>query len=66
MAETGLTPQQIAEAVDKGELDLSQVAPHSFDEIRAAIEPAAKESVERIRRNVAQRNAYLSEYGDRK
>ena len=65
MAETGLTPQQIAEAVDKGELDLSQVAPHSFDEIRAAIEPAAKESVERIRRNVAQRNAYLSEYGDK-
>ena len=65
MAETGLSPQEIAEAVDKGELDLSQVAPHSFDEIRAAIEPAAKESVERIRRNVAQRNAYLSEYGDK-
>ena len=65
MAETGLTPQQIAEAVDKGELDLSQVAPHSFDEIRAAIEPATKSSVERIRRNVAQRNAYLSEYGDK-
>ena len=65
MAETGLTPQQIAEAVDRGELDLTQVAPHSFDEIRAAIEPAAKESVERIRRNVAQRNAYLSEYGDK-
>ena len=65
MAETGLTPQQIAEAVDKGELDLSQVAPHSFDEIRAAIEPAAKASAERIRGNVAQRNAYLSEYGDK-
>ena len=65
MAETGLTPQQIAEAVDKGELDLSQVAPHSFDEIRAAIKPAAKASVERIRCNVAQRNAYLSEYGDK-
>ena len=65
MAETGLTPQQIAEAVDKGELDLSQVAPHSFDEIRAAIEPAAKASVERIRQNVARRNEYLSEYGDK-
>ena len=65
MAETGLTPQEIAEAVDKGELDLSQVAPHSFDEIRAAIEPAAKARVERIRRNVAQRNAYLAEYGDK-
>ena len=65
MAETGLSPQEIAEAVDKGELDLSQVAPHSFDEIRAAIEPAARASAERIRQNVARRNEYLSEYGDK-
>jgi len=65
MAETGLTPQQIAEAVDKGQLDLSQVAPHSEAEIRAAIEPAAQASVERIRSNVAKRNAFLSEYGDK-
>ncbi len=65
MAETGLTPQQIAEAVDKGQLDLSQVAPHSDAEIRAAIEPAAQASVERIRSNVAKRNAFLSEYGDK-
>ncbi len=65
MAETGLTPQQIAEAVDRGELDLSKVAPHSFDEIQAAIEPAAKASVERIRQNVARRNECLSEYGDK-
>ena len=65
MAETGMTPQQIAEAVDRGELDLSKVAPHSFDEIRAAIEPTARASAERIRNNVAQRNAYLAEYGDK-
>ena len=65
MAETGLTPQEIAEAVDRGELDLSKVTPHSFDEIKAAIEPAAEAAVERIRQNVAQRNAYLAEYGDK-
>ncbi len=65
MAETGLSPQEIAEAVDRGELDLSKVAPHSFDEIQAAIEPAAKASAERIRQNVARRNEYLSEYGDK-
>ena len=65
MAETGLTPQQIAEAVDREELDLSQVTPHSEAEIRAAIEPAARATAERIRQNVAQRNAYLSEYGDK-
>ncbi len=65
MAETGLSPQEIAEAVDRGEMDLSQVTPHSEAEIKAAIEPAAKANVERIRQNVAQRNAYLSEYGDK-
>ncbi len=65
MAETGLTPQEIAEAVDKGELDLSKVAPHSLVEIKAAIEPTARASVERIRQNVARRNEYLSAYGDK-
>ena len=65
MAETGLTPQQIAEAVDKGELDLSRVTPHSEVEIRSAIEPAARATVERIRKNVARRNEYLSAYGDK-
>ena len=65
MAETGLTPQQIAEAVDRGELDLSRVTPHSEAEIRSAIEPAARATVERIRKNVAQRNEYLSAYGDK-
>ena len=65
MAETGLTPQEIAEAVDRGELDLSRVTPHREAEIQAAIEPAARAAVERIRQNVAQRNAYLSEYGDK-
>ena len=65
MAETGMTPQQIAEAVDRGELDLSMIAPHTEAEIRAAIEPTAKATAERIRRNVAQRDAYLAEYGDK-
>ena len=65
MAETGLSAQEIAEAVDKGELDLSKVAPHSEGSIRAAVEPAAKAAVDRIGQNVAQRNAYLSEYGDK-
>ena len=29
MAETGMDPQQVAEAVDRGELDLSKVPAHS-------------------------------------
>ena len=65
MAETGMTPQQIAEAVDRGELDLSMIAPHTEAEIRSAIEPVARATAERIRRNVVQRDAYLAEYGDK-
>ena len=65
MVETGMTPQEIAEAVDKGELDLSAVPPHSIEEIRAAIMPVAEATVERIKGNVAKRNEYLSEFGDK-
>ena len=39
MIETGKDPQAVAEAIDKGELDLSKVPAHSDEEIRAAITP---------------------------
>ena len=65
MAETGLTPQGIAEAVDLGELDLALIAPHSEAEIRQAIMPVAEATTERIRKNVAKRREYLGEFGDK-
>ena len=37
MIETGKDPQAVAEAIDKGELDLSKVPAHSDEEIRAYI-----------------------------
>ena len=64
VAETGMDPQQIAEAIDAGSLDLSAVAAHSIDEIRNAIMPIANATVERISKNVAKRNEYLNEFGD--
>ena len=36
MLETGKDPQAVAEAIDKGELDLSKVPAHSDEEIRAS------------------------------
>ena len=39
MIETGMDPQAVAEAIDRGELDLSKVPAHSDEEIRAAITP---------------------------
>lgn len=65
VAETGIDPQQIAEAIDAGSLDLSAVAAHSIDEIRNAIMPIANATVERISKNVAKRNEYLNEFGDK-
>ena len=65
MVETGKDPQAVAEAVDSGELDLSKVPAHSDEEIRAVIDPVVRATVERINKNVAKRNAYLKEWGDR-
>ena len=66
IAETGKDPQAIAEAVDKGEIDLTKLPAHSISEIRDAIMPVAEATVARIRSNVATRNQYLSEFGDKK
>ncbi len=65
MLSTGKTPQQIAEAVDKGGLDLTAVDPHPAADIRQTILPVAEATVARIAANVRQRNAYLGEFGDK-
>ncbi|MBQ9949652.1 MAG: lysine 5,6-aminomutase subunit alpha [Clostridia bacterium] len=66
MCQTGKTPQQIAEGIDAGEIDLSKMPAHSEEEIRNCIMPIAKAMTERIRANVNKRNEYLNEYGDKK
>lgn len=65
MAETGMTPQQIADAIDAGTLDLSAVSSHSIEEIRENIMAVASRTVEHIRNNVAKRSSYLNEFGDK-
>ena len=65
IAETGLDPQAVAEKVDAGELDLSKIPAHADADIRAAIMPYVNATMERINKNVAQRNAFLGEFGDK-
>ena len=65
MIETGKTPQEIAQAVDKGELKLTAVKAHSEKEIHEAIMPVAKATIERIKKNVAERDEYLNKFGDK-
>jgi len=65
MAELGLSPQEIAEGIDRGEIDLAAMPVHSEEEIRAAIAPAVNASLARIRANVAKRQEYLTRFGDK-
>ncbi len=63
--ETGLTPQGVAEAIDRGELDLTKLPAHSEAEIRTALQPYIDATMERINTNVAKRNEYLGRFGDK-
>ena len=61
----GLTPQEIAEKVDSGEVDLLKLPLRSEEEIREVIRPLAEAMTARIAENVRTRNAFLEEYGDK-
>ena len=66
MAELSLSPQEIAEGIDKGEIDLAALPMHAEEEIRAALQPVVEATLSRIRSNVAKRNEYLACFGDKK
>ena len=63
MVALGVGPQEIAEKVSSGEVDLTKLPVASLEEIKAAIWPIAEATTERVAKNVAQRNAYLESYG---
>ena len=61
----GLEPQQIAEKVAKGELDLTTLpAADSFD-IVLAVCSIARSTIERIKSNRGRRKEYLDKFGDK-
>lgn len=60
----GLEPQEIAEGIAKGDLDLNQVEPVDPLEIQLWAEKKAKESVAKIHHNRVIREEKLREYGD--
>ena len=65
MAELKAGPQEVAEKLAAGEIDLSKLPVHSAEEIRGAIMPVVNATLERINKNVAARNAFLKEFGDK-
>ncbi len=66
MVLTQLSPQEIAENIARGSLDLNSLPLQDPQKIIQAIEPIAKDSVEKIRRNKHKRNELLQKYGEKK
>lgn len=64
MIKTGLTPQEIAEKVSKGELDLSKVERADKDQVLKALDATINSSVERIRTRRQRREQYLNTIGE--
>lgn len=63
MVALGVGPQEIAEKVSSGEVELTKLPVASLDEIKAAIWPIAEAATERVAGNVAKRNEYLESFG---
>lgn len=64
MIQTGKTPQEIAEAIGRGELDMTKLPLADSFEIRLNLQKTAEATVKRIKENRQQRENYLSRFGD--
>ncbi len=61
----GLSPQEVAEKVAAGELDLTKIPMKDLFEIKLKIDEIAKASVKRIYENRKKREEYLARFGDK-
>lgn len=64
VAATGKAPQEVAEEVDKGAINLTHFTPLSDEEVADTLEPYIKAGMERIAARRARRNNYLQEIGE--
>ena len=64
MIETGLNPQEIAEKISKGELNLGKLQQHPLEEVKNIIEPIVNSTVDRIRKNRNTREEYIKTLGE--
>lgn len=65
MAETGMTPQKIAEAIADGTLDVTKLPSTSGAAAEQALLPVMHETMARIDKNKAKRSEYLEKFGDK-
>lgn len=65
MAETGMSPQTIAQAVAAGDIDLSALPVHEDGEIAAALAPVVRNTMDKIAARRARREDFLARHGDK-
>lgn len=66
MIQTGLSPQEIAEKVSAGALDLMKLPTVSAAEAEAKVMPVVLESLEKIKAQTAKRDNYIATIGEGK
>ena len=66
IAETGMSPAEIAMGIARHELDISKIPFHSRLEIDKALEPYIRSAIDRIRSNRKRREDYINNLGEGK
>ncbi|MEW9121929.1 MAG: lysine 5,6-aminomutase subunit alpha [Thermotaleaceae bacterium] len=64
LVHTGKSPQEIAEGIARGELDLTQIPVASDEKIKAAIQPLAQKMTDKISQNRKTREEYIQTLGE--
>ena len=64
MVETGKTPQEIAEAISAGKLDITKLPIHSKADIDKALEPVINATITKVRDNRLRREKYIETIGE--
>jgi beta-lysine 5,6-aminomutase alpha subunit len=66
MVSTGLSPQEIAERINSGEIDITKIAINDKEKILEAINSIAVKTVEKIASNRNKREKYIEDLGEGK
>ena len=66
MAETGMTPQDIAQKAAAGELDLAALPDHGTDAVAQALDVPVRAAMERIAARRRRREQFIAEHGGEK
>ncbi len=64
MVETGKSPQEIAEAIAAGTLDITKLPVHAKADIDKALEPVINATIEKVRGNRLRREKYIETIGE--